>query len=80
MEVAGNEGHKQAGKADLAVVTLRQNPLAIGSVPEMHHLSRKSSIPVSDHSYTCTMINVISKARIGPQIVRSDGINLIRLH
>ena len=32
LEVAGNEGLKQAGKADRAVVPLRQNPLAIGSV------------------------------------------------
>ena len=31
-EVAENEGHEQAGKADRAVITLRQNPLAIGSV------------------------------------------------
>ena len=32
LEVAGNKGHKQAGKADRTVVPLRQNPLAIGSV------------------------------------------------
>ena len=32
LEVAGNEGHEQAGKTDRAVVPLQQNPLAIGSV------------------------------------------------
>ena len=35
MEVAGNEGHKQAGKADHTVVPLRHNPLAIGSVTSL---------------------------------------------
>ena len=35
LEVAGNEGHKQAGKADRTAVPLRQNPLAIGSVAPM---------------------------------------------
>ena len=37
-EVARNKGHNQAGKADRAVVPLRQNPLAIGSVIRPQHV------------------------------------------
>ena len=37
LEVAGNKGHKQAGKADRTVVPVRQNPLAIGSLCTGHH-------------------------------------------
>ena len=33
LEVAGNEGHEQAGKADRAVVPLRYFPLPIGCMP-----------------------------------------------
>ena len=34
LEVEGNEGHEQAGKADHTVVPLRQNPLSIRSVSQ----------------------------------------------
>ena len=51
MEVAGNEGHKQAGKADRTVVPLLQNPLAIGSV------SMPSLLPIFQPPQVYALLN-----------------------
>ena len=51
LEVAGNEGHKQAGKADRTVVPLLQNPLAIGSV------SMPSLLPIFQPPQVYALLN-----------------------